>query len=76
METDYIKLFTDTTIIINGLKIELEAEGIPYLVKDRFESARLGGFGEQQGSVEIHVLQKDVANAEKVLSAYKSQINA
>ncbi|MHB0754671.1 putative signal transducing protein [Polaribacter sp. R77954] len=76
MELDYTKLFTDTTIIINGLKMELEAANIQYLVKDRFESARLGGYGEQQASVELYVLQKDIEKAEKVLSAYKSQINA
>ena len=76
MELDYTKLFTDTTIIINGLKMELEAANIQYLVKDRFESARLGGYGEQQASVELFVLQKDIEKAEKVLSAYKSQINA
>ena len=57
MKNEYVKLFTDTNIIINGLKNLLEKENINYRVKDNFESARLGGFGQPLASVEIHVLQ-------------------
>lgn len=71
----YKKLYTDTNIIINGLLNLLEAQGIHSIIKDRFESARLGGFGETIASVEIHVLEKDFADAEKILSGYKEQIN-
>jgi len=76
MKADYIKLFTDTNIIISGLKNELEKQGILYLVKDRVESARLGGFGEPLASVEIYVLNKDFEAAEKILMSYKEKINA
>lgn len=76
MKAKYIKLFTETNIIINGLKNELETEGIQPLVKDRFESARLGGFGEAQASVEIHVFETDYKIAEKILSKYREKINA
>jgi hypothetical protein len=72
---NYIKLYTDTNVIILGLKNLLEAEDIPYYVKDRFEAARLGGFGEQQASVEIYVLKKDFEQAENILSEYKLKIN-
>jgi hypothetical protein len=75
MEAEYVKLFTDTNIIINGLKIQLEEKNIHYIVKDKFESARLGGFGESLASVEIHVLNNDLENAKKVLSAYREKIN-
>jgi hypothetical protein len=71
----YIKLFTDTNVIIIRLKNLLEAEGIPFLVKDHFEAALLGGFGGQQASVELYVLEKDLEQAEKVLLNYKSKIN-
>ena len=76
MEAEYVKLFTDTNIIINGLKIQLEEKNIHYIVKDKFESARLGGFGESLASVEIHVLNNDLENAKKVLSAYREKINS
>jgi len=75
MET-YTKLYTNTNIIINGLKDRLESESIHYIVKDRFESARLGGFGEASASVEIHVFEKDYEIAEKILSKYREKINA
>ena len=73
---NYVKLFTDTNIIINGLKNQLEEESIHFIVKDRFESARLGGFGEPLASVEIHILEKDLEKAEKILTNYREKINA
>lgn len=76
MKADYIKIFTDTNIIINGLQVSLEAEGIPTLVKDRFESARLGGFGELQASVDIFVLNQDLVRSKKILTTYQEKINA
>jgi hypothetical protein len=72
----YVKLFTDTNIIINGLKNLLDTASIHFIVKDRFESARLGGFGESLASVEIHVLEQDLEKAEKVLTGYREKINA
>ena len=76
MKNEYVKLFTDTSIIINGLKSLLEKENINYRVKDNFESARLGGFGQPLASVELHVLENDLEKAEIVLAAYKEKINA
>lgn len=76
MNNEYIKLFTDSNIIINGLKVLLEKEQIHYIIKDRFESARLGGFGEQSTSVEIHVLENDLEKAEDILATYEKEINS
>jgi hypothetical protein len=76
MKNEYVKLFTDTNIIINGLKKLLEKENINYRVKDNFESARLGGFGQPSASVELHVLENDLAKAEIILKDYKEKINA
>ena len=76
MKNEYVKLFTDTNIIINGLKNLLEKENINYRVKDNFESARLGGFGQPLASVELHVLENDLAKAEVILEDYKEKINA
>ena len=76
MATEYIKLFTETNIIINGFKNLLDKENIQYIIKDRFESARLGGYGENQASVEVHVLESDIVKAKEILEVYKTQINS
>jgi|TARA_B110000967_G_scaffold5050_1_gene5000 hypothetical protein len=75
MINEYVKLFTESNIIITGLKNMLEAESVNYIIKDKFESARLGGYGEQSTSVEIHVLKTDVTIAENILAVYKEKIN-
>ncbi|APZ46478.1 hypothetical protein BW723_09295 [Polaribacter reichenbachii] len=76
MNATYVKLFTDTNIIVHGLQHLLDKENIKYIIKDRFESARLGGFGESMGAVELHVLNDDLETAEKILSTYKEKINS
>jgi hypothetical protein len=75
MKTEHTKLFTGSNIIVNGLKNLLDAEAINYIIKDRFESARLGGFGEQMDSVEVHVLDTDVEKTKTIIKAYKEKIN-
>ena len=76
MTTGHTKLFTGSNIIVNGLKNILDLEVISYIIKDKFESARLGGFGEQMNSVEVHVLDTDVLKAEKIIENYKEKIKA
>ena len=53
MKTEHIKLFSGSSIIINRLQNILESNNISSLLKNKFESARLAGFGEQMNSVEI-----------------------
>ena len=74
MDIEYVKLFTDTSIIINGLKNQLESGGIKYIIKDRVESAKLSGFGEPLASVEIHVSNTDFEKANKILIEFKEKI--
>ena len=76
MTTGHTKLFTGSNIIVNGLKNILDLEVISYIIKDKFESARLGGFGEQMNSVEVHVLDTDVLKAGKIIENYKEKIKA
>ncbi|SDS29437.1 Putative signal transducing protein [Polaribacter sp. KT25b] len=75
MKTEHTKLFTGSNIIVNGLKNLLDTEDISYIIKDKFESARLGGFGEQMDSVEVHVLDSDVEKAKMIIESYKGKIN-
>jgi hypothetical protein len=76
MTTGHTKLFTGSNIIVNGLKNALDLEDISYIIKDKFESARLGGFGEQMDSVEIHVLDSHIEKAKSLIEAYREKINS
>jgi len=76
MSTGHTKLFTGSNIIVNGLKNVLDLELISYIIKDKFESARLGGFGEQMNSVEVHVLDTDAEKAKTLIENYKEKIKA
>lgn len=75
MKTEHTKLFTGSHIIVNGLKNLLDAQDISYIIKDKFESARLGGFGEQMDSVEVHVLDVDLEKAKMLVENYNEKIN-
>jgi hypothetical protein len=76
MTTGHTKLFTGSNIIVNGLKNTLDVAHISYIIKDKFESARLGGFGEQMDSVEIHVLDSHIETAKSIIEAYREKINS
>ena len=76
MNTNYEKLFTSSSIIVNGLTTILDGNNIQYIIKDKFESARLAGFGEQMNNVEVHVFQSDIDKAKPFIEDYKNQINS
>lgn len=76
MTDEYQKLFTNSAIIIKGLTNLLEESDIRYIIKDRFESARLAGFGEFMNAAEVHVLSSQYENAQKILENYKLTINS
>lgn len=76
MNDEYQKLFTNSTIIIKGLTILLEESNIQYIIKDRFESARLAGFGEFMNAAEIHVPSSQFESAQNILDNYKLTINS
>ena len=76
METEHIKLFSGSSIIVRGLQNLLDEKNISYLIKDNFESARLAGFGEQMNSVEVHILSTDEEKALSIVEKYKREINS
>ena len=45
MKTEYLKIYTSSLIIINGIRNLLAENNITSLVKNHPESARLAGFG-------------------------------
>lgn len=76
MTDEYQKLYTNSAIIIKGLTNLLEESDIRYIIKDRFESARLAGFGEFMNAAEVHVPSSQFERAQKILENYKLTINS
>ena len=76
MNTEHIKIFTGSSILVRGLQNLLDDNQIHYIIKDKFESARLAGFGEQMSSVELHILISDQDKVKPILEKYKNEINS
>jgi hypothetical protein len=76
MDKEYTKIFTNSTLIINGLTVILEEKNINYIIKDRFKSAIMAGFGETPNSTELHVDSSKLEMALKILENYKETINS
>ena len=76
METTHITIFSGSSIIVKGLQNRLEDNHINCIVKDRVESARLGGFGEVRSAIELLILKTDVEKAQPIVASYKKEINS
>jgi hypothetical protein len=75
MTSEHIKIFTGSLILVRGLQNLLDDHNIGYLIKDKFESARLGGYGEQMNSVELFVLKVAKEKAQPIVDGYRAEIN-
>jgi len=64
---DYIKIMTNTSIIVNRIAFLLGEENIPIRIKDRVESARLGGFGVPQNDIELYVHKSEIEKAQEII---------
>lgn len=77
MESNYIKIFTGSFIIVQHITDNLKEIGINSIVKDDTESARLAGFGGGivPGFQEIFVnkdeLDKAIPIVEEILASIK-----
>ena len=76
METAHITIFSDSSILVKELQNRLEENHINCIIKDRVESARLGGFGEQRSAIELLILKTDVEKAQPIVDIYKKEINS
>ena len=76
MTTEHVKIFSGSSIIINGLKKILLDNNIDSLIKNHHESARLGGFGLTAESVELFVLNVDLEKAKGIVEDFKAEINS
>jgi hypothetical protein len=76
METAHVTIFSGSSIIVKGLQNRLEDNNINYMIKDRVESARLGGYGENRTAIEVLILKTDVKKAQPIVEIYKKEINS
>ncbi len=67
---EYVKIWTDSAIVVNRVVQVLKEEGIPSMIRDHVESARLAGFGVSPYEVELHVLKRDAMQAKNIVSSF------
>ena len=72
---DYIKIITDSSIIVNRVAFLLEQQNIPIHIKDKIESARLGGFGFQHNEIELYVHKAEFENSQNIIEDFNKVIN-
>ncbi len=76
MALELINVFTETLIIVNGVKSILEDNNISSSIKNHPEAARLGGFGSTQNSVELYIDKNDLEKSLPIIDTYKLEINS
>ena len=76
MSEEYIRVLTDSQIIISRLQNLLAEEQIHSRIRNDNESARLAGFGTPLNASQLFILKKDIEKATPILEAYKAQINS
>ncbi len=76
MQTEHITVFSGSSIIVKGLQNRLEDIHINAITRDRFESARLAGFGADRNAVELLILESEVEKAQPIIDIYKKEINS
>ena len=75
-DTNYIQVFSGSSILVNRIKMELENVGISPIIKDEGESQRLAGYASlAQGIQEIVVREDEVDKAKAVLELIKSELD-
>ena len=69
-KSNHVKLHSDSMIRLRALEHYLDQKGIPCLIKNRTESARLGGFGDLGLSNELYIYEEDKDMALVVLELF------
>jgi hypothetical protein len=67
---EHVKILTDSAIVINRIVQLLEEQGIPTIVKDQAESARLAGYGTFLNDAELYVKKADFKRAEIIIQSF------
>jgi hypothetical protein len=76
-DSQYIKIYTGGTIIVQIIKQRLEDEGISPIIKDETESGRLAGFGAALiGQPEVYVHESETAKAVRIVETVRNEMEA
>jgi len=67
---EHVKILTNSAIVINRIAQILDEEGIPSMIKDNVESARLAGFGTSANNVDLYVLNSDLEKAKELIKTF------
>lgn len=75
-DSNYTKIFTGSSIIVQRIIFDLEKAGIIAVVKDETESARLGGFGGGivPGFQEIFVHKDEIEKATPIIESIATEL--
>ena len=76
MSEEYIKVFTESQILVNRLQDLLASEEIHSRIQNDGESARLAGFGVPLNSSQLFILNRDLAKAKPIIDAFTTEINS
>ncbi|CAL2086040.1 putative signal transducing protein [Tenacibaculum sp. 190524A02b] len=72
--TNYINVFTGSTILVNRLAYLLQEIKIPFIIKNDKESGRLAGFGTTGDAVELHIFDSDYEATKNLIENFKKEI--
>lgn len=74
--SNYTKVFTGSSIVVQRLNIELQNINITPVIKDETESARLAGFGGGiiPGFQEVYVHNDELEKALTIVEAFNSEL--
>lgn len=67
-QKDMIKIYTDSEINVERVRVELAKVGIPSLVKNEFKSGVMAGFGASPNAVELYVNPSDLEEASQLIN--------
>jgi len=70
---DLVRLTTKSMLIINTLAALLEQNGIPTLIRNHNDSARLAGSGTLPNDVDLYVNPADLEPAQKLLREFEKE---
>ena len=72
-ESNLIRVYSGTELIVNLLKDELEKFGISSLIQNDFNSGVSAGFsGGVPSSIDLFIQELDVGKAEPILSEFRA----
>ena len=76
MDTSYVKIFSESPIIINRLRSLLDQQHINSLVKNQIESARLAGFGILNDTIDLYIRKSDLQKAMRIVQDFSKEMSS